>query len=263
MTHSIKSADDIAKMRIAGKMAADCLTMIGDYVKPGISTGELDQICHDFIVNDCKAIPACLGYRGFPKSICTSLDYVVCHGIPHESQLIREGSILNIDVTVIYEGWHGDTSKMFFVGDKVKPAAQRLVETAQEALYHGINMVKPGMLLGDLGYEIEQLANKNHYTSVRDYCGHGIGQNFHENPQINHFGQPGTGLAVEEGMTFTIEPMLNIGTHLCRVLPDNWTVITKDRKLSAQWEHTILVTATGREVLTYREGEETMLERVT
>ncbi len=263
MAPSIKSADDIAKMRIAGQMAADCLTMIGEHVKPGISTGELDQICHDFIVNDCKAIPACLGYRGFPKSICTSIDHVVCHGIPHENQRLREGSIINIDVTVIYEGWHGDTSKMFIVNKKAKPATQRLVSITQEALYHGINMVKPGMRLGDLGHQIEQIAIKNHYTSVRDYCGHGIGQKFHEDPMVNHYGQPGTGLEVAEGMTFTIEPMFNMGTHLCRVLPDQWTVITKDRKLSAQWEHTILVTATGREVLTYRESEETNLIRVT
>lgn len=263
MTYNIKSADDIAKMRIAGKMAADCLTMIGDYVKPGVTTGELDTICHDFIVNDCKAIPACLGYRGFPKSICTSIDYVVCHGIPHESQVLKEGSIINIDVTVIHEGWHGDTSKMFFVGSKIKPPAKRLVEVAQEGLYHGINMIKPGVRLGDLGFEIEQIATRNHYTSVRDYCGHGIGQQFHEQPQVNHYGTPNTGDAVVEGMTFTIEPMFNIGTHATRVLPDNWTVITKDRRLSAQWEHTILVTATGREVLTYRESEETNLIPVT
>jgi len=263
MAQTPKTQDEIAKMRIAGKMAADCLTMIGDFVKPGVTTGELDQICHNFIINDCKAIPACLGYRGFPKSVCTSIDHVVCHGIPHEKQQLREGSILNIDVTVIYQGWHGDTSKMFLVGDKVKPAASRLVKIAQDGLYHGINMIKPGVLLGDLGHEIEKVALANHYSSVRDYCGHGIGQEFHSDPMVNHFGTPGTGVELVAGMTFTIEPMFNMGTHLCRVLPDEWTVITKDRKLSAQWEHTILVTPTGREVLTYRESEEINLARAT
>ncbi len=263
MTHTIKSAEDIEKMRIAGKMAADCLTMIGEHVKPGVTTGELDKLCHDFIVNDCKAIPACLGYRGFPKSVCTSIDHVVCHGIPHENQVLKEGQILNIDVTVIFEGWHGDTSKMYIVGQKVKPPAERLVQKAQEALYLGIDMVKPGLKLGDLGFAIEQFAKQNHYSSVRDYCGHGIGQKFHEDPMVNHFGTPGTGMELVPGMTFTIEPMLNQGTHICRVLADDWTVITKDRKLSAQWEHTILVTPTGREVLTYREGEEVNLVRAT
>lgn len=263
MAHTIKSAADIEKMRIAGKMAADCLMMLNEHVKPGISTGDIDRICHDYIVNDLKAIPACLGYRGFPKSVCTSIDHVVCHGIPHDKQILREGQILNVDVTVIYEGWHGDTSKMFFIGDKVKPATQRLVEVTQQGLYHGINMVKPGLKIGDLGFQIEQIALQNNYSSVRDFCGHGIGQKFHEDPMINHFGEPDTGMEIVEGMTFTIEPMFNQGTYACRVLPDKWTVITKDRKLSAQWEHTILVTATGREVLTYREGEEPHLIRAT
>jgi len=262
--YTLKSAADIEKMRVAGKMAADCLAMIEEYVVPGVTTGKLDQICHDFIVDDCKAIPACLGYKGFPKSICTSIDHVVCHGIPHEHQQLREGSILNIDVTVIYEGWHGDTSKMYIVGGKTKEATKRLVNLTQQGLYLGINMVKPGLLLGDLGHAIESYAKQNHYSSVHDYCGHGIGEVFHESPMINHFGTPGSGLALQPGMTFTIEPMFNLGSRACRVLPDQWTVITKDRKLSAQWEHTILVTETGREILTYREAEERdHIERVT
>ncbi|WP_020413528.1 type I methionyl aminopeptidase [Microbulbifer variabilis] len=255
MTSAIKTPEQIAKMRIAGRLAAEVLEMIGEHVIPGVTTEELDRRCHEHIVNVQKAIPACLGYRGFPKSICTSVNEVVCHGIPSESKVLKKGDIINIDVTVIKDGWFGDTSKMFFVG---KPAAhaERLVRVTQECMYKAIEIVRPGTTLGDIGHVIQQHAEKNYYTVVRDFCGHGIGDVFHEEPQILHYGQPGTGEVLQEGMTFTIEPMINAGKAATRVLGDGWTAITKDRRLSAQWEHTMAVTSNGVEVLTARSEEQ-------
>ncbi|MCO1333945.1 type I methionyl aminopeptidase [Microbulbifer sp. OS29] len=254
MTSAIKTPEQIAKMRIAGRLAAEVLEMIGEYVVPGVTTEELDRRCHDHIVNVQKAIPACLGYRGFPKSICTSVNEVVCHGIPSDNKILKKGDIINIDVTVIKDGWYGDTSKMYFVG---KPAAhaERLVKITQECMYKAIEIVRPGTTLGDIGHVIQQHAEKNYYSVVRDFCGHGIGDVFHEDPQILHYGQPGTGAALEEGMTFTIEPMINAGKAATRVLGDDWTAVTKDRRLSAQWEHTMAVTSDGVEVLTARSEE--------
>ena len=253
----IKTPEQIAKMREAGKLAAEVLEMIGEHVKPGVTTEELDRICHDHIVNRQHAIPACLGYRGFPKSICTSVNHVVCHGIPSDSKALKKGDIINIDVTVIKDGWHGDTSKMFFVGEP-SVLAKRLVETTRECMMAGIKMVKPGVTLGDIGHRIQKMAEGQRFSVVREYCGHGIGEVFHEEPQVLHYGKAGTGLTLEEGMVFTIEPMINAGKAANKLLPDGWTVVTKDRKLSAQWEHTIAVTADGYEVLTAR-GEETDL----
>jgi methionyl aminopeptidase len=255
MTVSIKTSDEIEKMRVAGKLAGQVLEMIGDHVKTGISTGELDRICHDYIVNQQQAIPAPLNYRGFPKSICTSVNHVVCHGIPADNKILKNGDIVNIDITVIKDGYHGDTSKMFFVG-KPLSHAERLVKITQECMYKGIELVKPGAHLGDIGHVIQQYAEGNHYSVVREYCGHGIGNVFHEEPQVLHYGRPNTGLVLKEGMIFTIEPMINAGKRHVKLLErDGWTVETKDKRLSAQWEHTILVTATGFEVLT-RRGEE-------
>ncbi|MEX1057477.1 MAG: type I methionyl aminopeptidase [Natronospirillum sp.] len=252
---SIKNADDIAKMRVAGRLAAEVLEMITPHVEPGISTGELDRICHNYIVQEQKAIPAPLNYRGFPKSICTSINHVICHGIPDDNKLLKKGDILNIDITVIKDGYHGDTSKMFFVGGSPKPHVERLVSVTQECMYKGIAMALPGNRLGDIGHVIQQHAEGNHYSVVREYCGHGIGQVFHEDPQILHYGRPGTGTVIRAGMTFTVEPMINAGKRHNKLLPDGWTVITKDHKLSAQWEHTILVTDNGPEVLTQRHDE--------
>ncbi|MCD8524095.1 MAG: type I methionyl aminopeptidase [Saccharospirillaceae bacterium] len=254
MSVIIKSAEDIDKMRIAGRLAAEVLEMIGPYVTAGVSTGELDRICHDYIVNVQQAIPAPLNYRGFPKSICTSINQVICHGIPSDDKILKKGDIINIDITVIKDGYHGDTSKMFFVGEP-SPANQRLVEITQECLYLGIDLVKPGARLGDIGHVIQQHAENNHYSVVREYCGHGIGTVFHEDPQVLHYGRPGTGLELQAGMIFTIEPMINQGTRFNKLMKDGWTVVTKDRKPSAQWEHTILVTETGAEVLTRRQEE--------
>ena len=251
----IKSASDIEKMRIAGRMAAEVLEMIEPFIKEGITTEEIDRICHDHIVNKQNAIPACLGYMGFPKSICTSVNHVVCHGIPGPKKL-KKGDIINVDVTVIYEGFHGDTSKMFFVG-KPSILCERLTRITQECMYLGIQQVKPGAKLGDIGAAIQQHAEKHNYTVVREYCGHGIGEGFHESPNVLHYGKAGTGETIEEGMTFTIEPMINAGKKDVKLLPDGWTVVTKDRKPSAQFEHTILVTSDGFEVLTKR-GEETI-----
>jgi methionyl aminopeptidase len=255
VAHSIQTSDDIQGMRVAGELAAQCLLMIGDYVKPGVTTGELDQRCHDFIVNDLDAIPAPLNYRGFPKSICTSINHVVCHGIPDDDKALKRGDIINIDVTVIKNGYHGDTSKMFTVGE-VKPYAERLIKITQECMYAGIALVKPGIQLGDIGHAIQTHAETNHYSVVEEFCGHGIGKVFHEDPQVLHYGRPGTGATLKEGTTLTIEPMINQGKRHTRVLSDGWTAVTKDRKLSAQWEHTILVTATGYDILTYRAEEE-------
>lgn len=254
MAVTIKNQDEIEKMRISGQLAAEVLEMIGPYVVPGVTTDELDQICHDYIVNTQKAIPAPLNYRGFPKSICTSVNHVVCHGIPGDKRL-KDGDIINIDITVIKDEFHGDTSKMFFVG---KPGirARRLAETTYDCMKLGISMVRPGMRLGDIGHAIQKHAEDANFTIVREYCGHGIGRQFHEDPQVLHYGDPGTGMELQAGMTFTIEPMVNAGGRQVKLLPDKWTVITKDRSLSAQWEHTILVTDDGYEVLTRRPDEE-------
>lgn len=254
MQVTIKTTDEIEKMRVAGRLAADVLEMIGDHVKPGVTTEELDRICHDYIVNEQKAIPAPLNYKGFPKSVCTSVNHVICHGIPSDKKVLKNGDILNIDVTVIKDEYHGDTSKMFVVGEP-KPGSERLIRVTQECMYIGIDMVKPGIRLGDIGHAIQKHAEKHHYSVVREYCGHGIGKVFHEEPQVMHYGKPGTGMALEEGMCFTIEPMINQGKYQTKLLPDGWTVVTKDHKLSAQWEHTILVTADGHDVLTRRSDE--------
>ncbi|MEX0615304.1 MAG: type I methionyl aminopeptidase [Methylophaga sp.] len=253
MAVTIKNAEEIEKMRVAGRLASDVLTMIGDHVQAGITTDELNQICHDYITNVQDAIPAPLNYHGFPKSVCTSVNHVICHGIPSDKKL-KDGDIINIDVTVIKDGYHGDTSKMFHVG-KTSILAQRLVKVAHESMMLGIEMVKPGIRLGDIGHVIQQHAEKEHFSVVREYCGHGIGQVFHEEPQVLHYGTPGTGMALQSGMTFTIEPMINAGKRHVRQLPDGWTVVTKDRSLSAQWEHTILVTDDGFEILTLRDEE--------
>jgi methionyl aminopeptidase len=254
MAVSIKTADEIEKMRVAGQLAADVLMMITPHVKAGITTDELNQICHDYIVNEQKAVPAPLNYHGFPKSVCTSVNHVICHGIPGEKKL-KDGDIINIDVTVIKDGYHGDTSKMFHVG-KTSILAERLCRVARESMLVGINMVKPGVRLGDIGHAIQQHAENENFSVVREYCGHGIGTVFHEEPQVLHYGTPGTGMELKEGMTFTIEPMINAGKRHVRQLPDGWTVVTKDRSLSAQWEHTILVTDNGHEVLTQRSEED-------
>ncbi|HEY7774321.1 MAG TPA: type I methionyl aminopeptidase [Marinagarivorans sp.] len=254
MTVTIKTPEEIQKMRVAGRLAAEVLEMIGDYVKPGITTAELDRICHDYITQEQQAIPAPLNYKGFPKSICTSVNQVVCHGIPSEKKTLKEGDIINIDITVIFDGYHGDTSKMFYVG-KVPAHADRLCKITQECLYKGIELVKPGTRLGDIGHVIQQHAEKNYYSVVREYCGHGIGKVFHEEPQVVHYGKPNTGFTVKEGMTFTIEPMINAGKAATKLKKDGWTVETKDGRLSAQWEHTLAVTATGVEVLTARKEE--------
>ena len=254
MTIQLRSADDIAKMRVAGRLAAEVLELIGQYVVPGVSTEELDKICHDHIVDVQQAIPACLGYRGFPKSVCTSVNQVVCHGIPSEKKVLKNGDIINIDVTVIKDGWYGDTSKMYTVGD-VAPHAQRLIDISQECLYKAIDMVRPGIRLGDIGHVIQTHAEANYYSVVRDYCGHGIGMEFHEEPQVLHYAKPDTGLVLEEGMTFTIEPMVNAGKYSTKMKSDGWTVETRDGRLSSQWEHTMVVTSTGVEVLTARNEE--------
>ncbi|WP_341232263.1 type I methionyl aminopeptidase [uncultured Methylophaga sp.] len=250
---TIKTAEEIEKMRVAGKLAADVLTMIEPHVVAGITTDELNTICHDYIVNEQKAIPAPLNYHGFPKSICTSVNHVICHGIPSDKKL-KDGDIINIDITVIKDGYHGDTSKMFHVG-KTSILAQRLSRVSRECMLIGIEMVKPGIKLGDIGHAIQQHAENEHFSVVREYCGHGIGQVFHEEPQVLHYGMPDTGMILQTGMTFTIEPMINAGKRQVRQLPDGWTVVTKDRSLSAQWEHTILVTDDGHEILTLRDEE--------
>jgi methionyl aminopeptidase len=254
MNINIKTPEEITKMRIAGRLAAEVLEMIEPFVKIGISTEKLDQICHDYIVDVQEAIPAPLNYRGFPKSICTSLNHVICHGIPGERKL-KDGDILNIDITVIKDGYHADTSKMFILG-KVPAATERLVNITRESLYAAIKIIKPGTHLGDIGAVIQNLAETNHFSVVHEYCGHGIGARFHEEPSVLHFGKAGTGLELQAGMTFTIEPMLNLGQRFTRLLGDGWTVVTKDHSLSAQWEHTILVTENGHEVLTLRKEEE-------
>jgi len=251
---TIKTTDEIAKMRVAGRLAAEVLDMIGPYVKAGVTTDELNQICHDYIVNVQQAIPAPLNYLGFPKSICTSVNHQVCHGIPGPRKL-KEGDIVNVDITVIKDEYHGDTSKMFVVG-KPSILAERLIRVTQECLYLGIKEVRPGAHFGDIGAVIQKHAEAQHFSVVREYCGHGIGKVFHEPPNVVHYGTRGSGEEILPGMIFTIEPMINAGKRHVKLLPDNWTVVTKDHSLSAQWEHTILVTDTGFEVLTKRAEED-------
>lgn len=256
MAVKIKSTEEIEKMRVAGQLAANVLQMLEPHVVPGVTTGELDRICHDYIVNELHCIPAPLNYGNppFPKSICTSVNHVICHGIPTDDKALKKGDIVNVDITVIKDGYHGDTSMMFYVGD-VPAHLDRLCRVTQECLYKAIEIVKPGTTLGDIGAVIQEHAESNHYSVVREFCGHGIGASFHEEPQVLHYGKAGTGMPLKEGMIFTIEPMINQGKPQCKILGDQWTVVTKDRKASAQWEHTILVTADGREVLTARSDE--------
>ena len=256
MSTLIKTPDEIQKMRIAGKLAADVLTMITPYVKPGVTTAELDQRCHDYIVNTQQAYPASLGYQGFPKSMCTSINHVVCHGIPSDKAL-KNGDIMNVDVVVRKDEYHGDTSKMFIVG-KAPLKAIKLVSVTQECLYLGIKMVKPGASLKAIGAAIANHAHAHQFSVVREYCGHGIGSRMHEGDfQVLHYEDPNVpDITLEPGMTFTIEPMINAGKRHTKVLPDQWTVVTKDKALSAQWEHTLLVTDTGVEILTAREEED-------
>ena len=253
MPVTIKTPEEVEKMRIAGRLAAEVLRMIRPHVQPGITTGELDQICHDYIVNVQQAVPAPLNYKGFPRSICTSVNHQVCHGIPGDKKL-KKGDIVNIDITVIKDGFHGDTSKMFYIGEP-SIQAKRLVQITHECLLKGIAMVRPGTRLGDIGHAIQQHAEAHGFSVVREYCGHGIGREFHEDPQVLHYGQPGTGMTLAPGMTFTIEPMINAGKREVKLLPDNWTVVTRDHSLSAQWEHTVLVTDKGHEVLTLVLGD--------
>jgi len=255
MSVTIKTPEEIEKMRVAGRLAADVLDMIAPHVQAGITTDELDRICHDYIVNEQQAIPAPLNYKGFPKSICTSINHQVCHGIPGPKKL-KKGDIINIDITVIKDGFHGDTSRMFYVGQP-SVLAKRLVDITHECMMRGIEQVKPGARLGDIGHAIQQYAEANSFSVVREFCGHGIGKKFHEEPQVLHYGKAGTGMELKPGMTFTIEPMINIGKADVRVLDkmptgerDGWTVVTRDKSLSAQFEHTILVTNDGYEILT-------------
>ena len=249
----LKSKDEIEQMRVAGQLAGEVLRMIAPRVQPGVSTGELDEICHRYITEVQGAIPAPLNYRGFPKSICTSVNHVICHGIPGDRRL-KDGDIVNIDVTVIKDGWHGDTSKMFLVGAPTVKG-RRICEIAHRSMVTGIEMVKPGVQLGDIGHAIQRYAEGQGCSVVREYCGHGIGRVFHEDPQVLHYGRPGTGEVLVPGMVFTIEPMINLGRRDTKLLPDGWTVVTRDRSLSAQWEHTIAVTPDGHDVLTRLPGD--------
>jgi methionyl aminopeptidase len=249
----IKTPEDIEQMRIAGRLAADVLDFIAPHVRPGITTGELDALCHDFMVGQQGTVPAPLnyappGYRPFPKSICTSVNHQVCHGIPGE-RLLKNGDIVNIDITVIKDGYHGDTSRMFYVGEP-SVAARRLCEITYECMWAGIAQVRPGGFLGDIGHAVQTHAEKHGFSVVREFCGHGIGRRFHEEPQVLHYGKPGTLDRLTAGMIFTVEPMINAGRREIRELADGWTIVTKDHSLSAQWEHTVLVTETGFEVLT-------------
>jgi len=248
MSVTIKTPEEQAKMRVAGRLAGEVLDMIGEHVKAGVTTDEINDICHRYIVETQEAIPAPLNYKGFPKSVCTSVNHVVCHGIPSAKRL-KNGDIINIDVTVIKDGYHGDTSRMFFVGAPTIQA-QRLSDIAFESMWLGIRELAPGKFLGDVGAAVQKHVESNHASVVREYCGHGIGRQFHEDPQVLHYGKPGTGMVLREGMTLTVEPMVNAGKPNVKLLPDGWTVVTKDHGLSAQWEHTILITADGFEVLT-------------
>ncbi len=259
MVARVQSEDEIARMRTAGRLAASVLEMIGEHVVPGVTTDHLNTLCHDFIVGELGCVPAPLNYTNgvappFPKSICTSVNHVVCHGIPSDKKVLKNGDVVNIDVTLIKDGFHGDTSKMFAVGEP-GVLAERLSRVTQECLYRGIEAVRAGAHLGDIGHAIQTHAEANGFSVVREFCGHGIGRTFHDEPQVLHYGRPNTGMLLEEGMTFTIEPMINAGKCHVRILPDQWTVVTKDHKLSAQWEHTILVTGSGAEVLTRRREE--------
>jgi methionine aminopeptidase type I len=249
----IKTAEQLAGMRIAGKLAADVLVMLTEHINVGVSTDTLDRLAYDYIVNTQKAIPACLNYKGFPRSICTSINHQVCHGIPGDKKL-ADGDIVNIDVTVIKDGYFGDTSMMFEIG-KPTVRGSRICRIAHECLWIGIDLVKPGATLGDIGYAIQKHAESNHCSVVREYCGHGVGIEFHEEPHVMHYGRKGEGLVLTPGMTFTIEPMINLGKKDIKVLPDGWTVVTRDRTLSAQWEHTLAVSETGVEILTLRTNE--------
>jgi len=253
MPVEIKSAEDIEKMRVAGRLTAEVLDIVTEHVRPGVTTDELDRICNEHIVQKQHAIPANVGYRGFPKTVCTSVNHVVCHGIPGDKQL-KNGDIVNIDIAVIKDEFHGDASRMYFVGEP-STRARRLVETTYECLKTGIEMVRPGLHLGDIGHAIQTLAESRGYSVVREYCGHGIGRVYHDDPQVLHYGEAGTGLELKPGMTFTIEPMINAGKRHVKLLGDGWTVVTKDHSLSAQWEHTILVTPDGFEVFTARRDE--------
>ena len=253
MPVTIKTPDEVEKMRTAGRLAAEVLEMIAEHVKVGVTTNHLNDLCHRHITEVQDAVPAPLNYLGFPKSICTTLNHQVCHGIPSDRKL-RRGDILNIDVTVIKDGYHGDTSRMFLLG-KPSVQARRLVDLTYEAMHRAVCMVRPGTRLGDLGHAIQSFAEARDLSVVREYCGHGIGREFHEDPQVLHYGKAGTGMELKPGMTFTIEPMINAGLPQVRLLPDKWTVVTCDRSLSAQWEHTVLVTEDGFEVLTARPGE--------
>jgi methionyl aminopeptidase len=255
MKVTFKTPEQIEKMREAGRLAAEVLQVVAPYVKAGVTTAELDRICNEHIVNVQKAIPANVGYKGFPKTVCTSVNNVICHGIPSEAKVLKDGDILNIDVTVIKDGWHGDTSRMYVVGSP-SVLAKRLIDVTREAMFRGIRMVKPGATLGDIGHAIQSYAESERFSVVREYCGHGIGQIYHEDPQVLHYGKPGEGFRLQEGMTFTIEPMINAGARHTKLLPDGWTVVTKDKSLSAQWEHTVAVTRDGVEILTRLPGDD-------
>jgi len=257
MAITIKNELDIAKMRVAGKLASEVLDFITPHVQPGITTGQLDKLCHDYIVDVQKAIPAPLNYAPpghvpYPKSICTSVNHQICHGVPGE-KILKNGDVVNLDITVIKDGYHGDTSRMFYVGEP-SIQAKRLCEITYECMWLGIAKVKPGATLGDIGFAIQTYAEKNGFSVVREFCGHGIGKKFHEDPQVLHYGRPGTGLKLQAGLIFTIEPMINAGKRDIKQLGDGWTIVTKDHSLSAQWEHTVLVTETGYEVLTVSAG---------
>ena len=257
MSISIKSPEEIEKMRVAGRLAAELLDYIGPFVKAGITTDELDKLCHEYTVNVLHALSAPLnyapsGHQPYPKSICTSVNHQVCHGVPGDKKL-KPGDIINVDVTVIKDGYHGDSSRMFYVGEP-SIQARRLCEISYECMWLGISVIKPGAHLGDIGHIIQKHAESNGYSVVREFCGHGIGKEFHEDPQVLHYGRPGTGVKLEAGMVFTVEPMINAGRRDIRQLGDGWTIVTKDHSLSAQWEHTILVTDTGYEVLTVSAG---------
>jgi methionyl aminopeptidase len=255
MKVTFKTPEQIERMRVAGRLAAEVLQVVAPYVKAGVSTAELDRICNEHIVNVQKAIPANVGYKGFPKTVCTSVNNVICHGIPSEAKVLKDGDILNIDVTVIKDGWHGDTSRMYVVGEP-SVLAKRLIDVTREAMFRGIRRVKPGATLGDIGHAIQSYAEAERFSVVREYCGHGIGQIYHEDPQVLHYGKPGEGFRLQEGMTFTIEPMINAGARHTKLLPDGWTVVTKDKSLSAQWEHTVAVTRDGVEILTRVPGDD-------
>ncbi len=255
MKVTFKTPEQIEKMREAGRLAAEVLQVVAAYVKPGVTTAELDRICFEHIVKVQKAIPANIGYKGFPKTVCTSVNHVICHGIPSDTKVLKDGDILNIDVTVIKDGWHGDTSRMYAVGEP-SVLGKRLIEVTREAMFRGIRQVRPGATLGDIGHAIQSYVESERFSVVREYCGHGIGQIYHEDPQVLHYGRAGEGLRLQEGMTFTIEPMINAGGRHTKLLPDGWTVVTKDKSLSAQWEHTIAVTRDGADILTRLPGDD-------